>query len=64
MRMQLVEPFICGRLRMKMEMRLPTRPSTPTQFSRMPGRKNSKTKSWMGGDSIGVKIIAQSWGQN
>ena len=47
MRMQLVEPFICGRLRMKMEMRLPTRPSTPTQFSRMPGRKNSNTKSWV-----------------
>ena len=45
MRMQLVDPFICGRLRMKMEMRLPTRPRRPTQFNRTPGKKNWKTKS-------------------
>lgn len=44
MRMQLVEPFICGLLRMKMERRLPTKPSSPTTLSRIPGRKKAKKK--------------------
>lgn len=43
-KMQLVDPFIWGRLRMKMERRFPTRPKIPTPLSRQPGRKNSKKK--------------------
>ena len=48
MRMQFVEPFICGLLRMKIERRLPTRPRMPTPLSRTDGTRNSKMKSTSG----------------
>ena len=46
--MQLVEPFICGRLRMKIESKLPTRPKIPTPLRKTDGTKNSKIKSTSG----------------
>jgi hypothetical protein len=45
MRMQLVDPFIWGLLRMKIVNRFPTRPSKPTPFKNTDGTMNSKMKS-------------------
>ena len=65
MRMQLVELFICGLERMKMEMRFPTNPRAPTLLSRIPGRKNSKTKessSFGGSETVwfGIPVTSGS----
>lgn len=53
-RMQFVDPFICGRLRMNIDMRFPTSPNVPTAFSMTPGRKNSKKKL---NSSLGGKLM-------
>ena len=45
MRIQLVDPFIWGRLRMKTAKRFPTKPKTPTRLNIKPGMTNSKVDS-------------------
>ena len=59
MRIQFVDPFIWGLLRMKMERRLPTRPKSPTPFNKTDGTKNSKIKSTSeGGGRDEVLLVA------
>ena len=45
MRIQFVDPFICGRLKIKIDKRFPTNPSNPTQFKKTPWKTNSNTTS-------------------
>ena len=38
---QFVDPFICGRVRMKIEIKFPTKPNTPTQLNKIPATMSS-----------------------
>ena len=58
MRMQFVDPFIWGLLRIKMDNKLPTRPKSPTPFSKTDGTKNSKIKSTsVGGGNDELSLV-------